>query len=131
MTALSERLRVALARGPAPVALGWHERHRHRFLGEYHEMKTWADGELYRVDGALVWSGRLPSSVGDVEWAIRYGARHPSAEPAVFVLSPEDVARALPLGADGRVRVLAEGDWHPGLTAFDLWRLLRRLLMMI
>lgn len=128
---LEARLRDALSRGPAPVVLAWNERHRHRFLTEFHEMKTWAAGELFRLDGALVWFGRLASSAGEVEWAIRYDERHPGVEPAVFVLTPEVVARSMPRGRDGRVRILSDGDWHPGLTAFDLWRMLRRQLSML
>lgn len=125
------RLRAALVRGSAPVVLAWNERHRHRFLTEFHEMKAWAAGELFRLDGALVWFGRLASSAGEVEWAIRYDERHPGVEPAVFVLAPDGVAQAMARGRDGRVRVLSEGDWHPGLTAFDLWRMLRRQLSML
>lgn len=132
MSDLLHRLRAGLARGPGPVRLGWHGRQRRRFLSEYHEMRARAGADLFRVDGGLVWFGQAPLPSGDVaEVAIRYHAAHPAVPPAVFVLSPARLAERLPRRPDGSVSLLAPGDYHAGLTAFDFWlwtlRLLREL----
>lgn len=122
---VSERLRRVLR---LPRRLTWNERHRHRFLAEYHEMKARAAAELYLVGGRLTWSGSLPSAGARVEWAIRYHPSHPVVMPSVHVLAPAAAVLALNGDAEGRVQVLAPEGWHGGLTAFDLWLWLRDLV---
>lgn len=128
MSALLERLRASLRAAPVPVDLAWHVRHRRRFLHEYHEMKARADADLYRLDGALVWLGRFARGGEPVSFAIRYAERHPAVAPRVFVLEPAWVAATLPTGRDGAVEMLAPGAWHSGLTVYDLYCWLRRLV---
>lgn len=125
-----ERLRNALSRQPRPLRLRWNERHRHRFLNEYHEMKARSPAELYRLDEDLVWFGHVRDAIDQpVEVAIRYQREHPSRPPQVFVLSPSSVAEALPRAADGSIQVLSPGAYHAGLTVFDFWCWIRRLVM--
>lgn len=109
----------------APRRLDWHERHRHRFLHEYHEMKARAGAELYQVGDRLTWSGQLPVGETAVEWAIQYHPAHPSVAPTVFVMDPALIATALGADRKGRVRVITGRGWHSGLTAYDLWRWLK------
>ncbi len=118
-TDLRDRLRRALN---APFRLEWNDRHRRRFLSEYHEMKARAGAELYLIGGRLTWAGTL---LGQVEWAIRYHPTHPAVMPSVHVLSPSEAVAALGGDAEGRVVVLAPGGWHGALTAYDLWLWLR------
>jgi hypothetical protein len=125
---LLDRLRAGLAGGPSPIRLGWHGRQRRRFLHEYHEMRARSGAHLYRVDGVLVWFGRMPLRSGVAEVAIRYHPAHPLAPPGVFVLSPSDLVERLPRRPDGSLALLSPGDYHAGLTAFDFWIWTRRLL---
>lgn len=125
---LRDRLRRALN---APFRLEWHDRHRRRFLSEYHEMKARAGAELYLIGGRLTWAGTLPwagSPLGagpGVEWIIRYHPAHPAVMPSVHVLAPSEAVAALGGDGEGRVVVLAPGGWHGALTAYDLWLWLR------
>ena len=112
-----------------PYRMAWNERHRHRFLAEYHEMKARAGAELFWVEGCLTWSGRLAGRWPEpVHWAIRYHPAHPTVMPSVHVLAPAAAVAALRADAEGRVPVLTPGGWHGGLTAFDLWLWLREQL---
>lgn len=121
MSTIADRLARAMG---APRRLAWHERHRHRFLHEYNEMKARADAELYAVDGRLTWSGTLSLGGNAITWAIAYHRAHPSVAPTVFVLDPPAVRAALGADTRGRVRVLTQG-WHSGLMALDMWRWLK------
>lgn len=121
-------LRTALAAGPRPVQLSWYTRQRRRFLHEFHEMKARTPAELLGVRRALVWRGEMPAGDATAEVAICYHPAHPIAAPRVFVLSPPEVAARLPRYLDGSVAVFEPGSWHAGLTAYDAWLYLSKLL---
>jgi hypothetical protein len=46
----------------------------------------------------------------------------------VFVLSPTALAARLPHYPDGSVALFEPGSWHAGLTAYDAWVHLARLV---
>lgn len=120
-----KRLRRAIG---APVHLRWHERHRRRFLHEYHEMKARAGAELFWLGDQLVWAGKIQIEDVVIEWVIQYHRAHPAIGPTVRILSPTHVMKALNADSNGRVRVYSQGSWHAGLTALDAWHWLRQML---
>ena len=130
MTDIVARLRRALVTHTvsSPTSLAWFERQRHRFLHEYHEMRARAGAKLHRVDGRLVWYGRMwcPHG-GPLEYAIAYDDDHPHQPPRVFALGPAEWVTRLGAAPDGgEVQVVNQADHHAGLTAFDYWIWLRR-----